>query len=152
MYSCAVHSSQGPPCIYCGRVNLVAGWPIKPRRGIGEFRHSPSNLAESEGRSEVFGLGAWQSLCERVGDHVFGRTVINDNLPGFYYVSDEVEANVDVLGARVELFVSSEGDGGLRIGVKRHRSLGLVDFGNKFTKPDGLFRSVSSGDVLGFSG
>ena len=116
------------------------------------FQHSPSNLAESEGRSEVFGLGARKSFRERVRDHVFGRAVVDSDLPGFYDVTDKMEVNVDVLRLCVELLVASESDCGLGIGVKGHWALGLVDFRNKFSKPDGFFGSMSGGDVLGFSG
>ena len=43
-------------------------------RGVRDFHHSPSNLAESEGCSKVFGLRAGERLRECVGDHIFGST------------------------------------------------------------------------------
>jgi hypothetical protein len=85
---------------------------------IVDFHHSPSNLVESEGQSEVFGLSAWEGFGKCVGDHVFGRAVVNNNLPGFYDVTDEMETGVNVFGAGVKLVVVSESDSGLRVGVK----------------------------------
>ena len=97
-------------------------WPCG-RDVARDFHHSPSNLAETEGRSEVFGLGARKSLGERVGDHIFGRAVIDSDLPSFYDVTNEVEANVDVFRSSMELLVASESDCGLRIGVEEHGTL-----------------------------
>ena len=35
----------------------------------------------------MLGLGAWQSFHEGIGNHIFGRTLVNNNLAGFYYIT-----------------------------------------------------------------
>ena len=100
----------------------------------------------------MFGLCAGERLCERVGDHIFGRAVVYNNLSSFYDVTDEMEADIDVLCSCMELLVASECYGGLGIGVECHGILGFVDFGDKLSKPDSFLSGVSSGHVFGFSG
>ena len=78
-----------------------------------EFHHSPSNLVESQGQHEVFGLGIGKCLRECVSYHIFGRVEVDGDLSGFYYVVDKVKPDVDVFGASVKLFIASECDGGL---------------------------------------
>ena len=58
-------------------------------------------------------LSGWKGFGERVGHHVVCRAIDESNRAVFDDVSNEMEADVDVLGTRVVLMILRECDGGL---------------------------------------
>ena len=77
------------------------------------FQHSPSRCGESELGHKVLDLSGWEGFRVRVGNHVISRAVNKSNRAVFDDVSNEMEADVDVLGTRMVLMILCECDGGL---------------------------------------
>ena len=85
------------------------------------LQHTPSSLEQAESDGEMLDLRRGKGFCEDVRDHVLGRAIHEAYLLVFDDPADEMEADVDVLRARVVLVVPRERDGRLVVRVERYR-------------------------------
>ena len=94
------------------------------------FLHSPSNYTETKCTCKMLDFGRWECLCKYVSDHVHSGTIYKSNLTFFNNPTDEMIAQINMLGARTILMISSKCNGRL---VVREEG-GGVELGEKSEK------------------
>ncbi|KAJ2971440.1 hypothetical protein NUW54_g12505 [Trametes sanguinea] len=118
-----------------------------------ETQHAPSKRAQAEEKAQVVDARTRQSLREQVRRHVFGATMLENDLLVVHGFTDEVEVDVDMLRAWVEGVVLGERDGGAVVRKESERvsrDVGVDDVAEKVAQPERFLGRVRECDVLGF--